>query len=73
MEDLLRPTDTSTREAAEAQDPELGSFTTPAEAIAVVGKLLSGEAPGVEEVRPEDLKSLDVELSLLLWVVVLLI
>ncbi|KAK3509648.1 hypothetical protein QTP70_008082 [Hemibagrus guttatus] len=48
FEDLLNPTDTPSVEGAEAEDSEL------------VQQLLSGKAPGVDEIRPEYLKSLDV-------------
>ena len=36
------------------------SFINQAEVTDVVGKLLSGKTPGVDEIRPEYLKSLDV-------------
>ncbi|KAK3535777.1 hypothetical protein QTP70_021095, partial [Hemibagrus guttatus] len=60
FEDLLNPTDTPSVEEPEAEDSEVDSFITQAEATEVVQQLLSGEAPGVDEIRPEYLKSLDV-------------
>ncbi|KAI3355631.1 hypothetical protein L3Q82_004184 [Scortum barcoo] len=49
-------------EKAEAGDSEVDSSITQAkpEVTEVVCKLLSGKAPGVDEIRPEYLKSLDV-------------
>ena len=47
-------------EEAEAGDSEVDSFITQAEVTEVVQKLLSGKEPGVDEIRPEYLKSLDV-------------
>ncbi|KAI3356768.1 hypothetical protein L3Q82_003449 [Scortum barcoo] len=44
----------------EAGDSEVDSSITQAEVTEVVRKLLSGKAPGVDEIRPEYLKSLDV-------------
>ncbi|KAK3520514.1 hypothetical protein QTP70_024128 [Hemibagrus guttatus] len=44
----------------EAEDSEVDSFITQAEVTEVVQQLLSGKAPGVDEIRPEYLKSLDV-------------
>ena len=60
FKDLLNPTDMSSIEEAEAGDSEVDSFITQAEVTEVVGKLLGGKAPGVDEIRPEYLKSLDV-------------
>ena len=60
FEDLLNSTDSSSIEEAGAGDSEVDSFITQAEATEVVGKLLGG-APGVDEIRPEYLKCLDVE------------
>ena len=60
FEDLLNPTDTPSVEEAEAGDPEVDSFITQAEVTEVVRKLPSGKAPGVDEIRPEYLKSLDI-------------
>ena len=60
FEDLLNPTDMPSIEEAEAGDSEVDSFITQAEVTEVVGKLLGGKAPGVDEIRPEYLKSLDV-------------
>ena len=59
FEDLLNPTDMPSIEEAGAGDSEVDSFITQAEVTEVVGKLLSGKAPGVDEIRPEYLKSLD--------------
>ncbi|KAI3361713.1 hypothetical protein L3Q82_001949 [Scortum barcoo] len=47
-------------EEAEAGDSEVDSSITQAEVTEVVRKLLGGKAPGVDEIRPEYLKSLDV-------------
>ncbi|KAI3359360.1 hypothetical protein L3Q82_002860 [Scortum barcoo] len=60
FEDLLNPTDLPSSEEAEAGDSEVDSSITQAEVTEVVHKLLSGKAPGVDEIRPEYLKSLDV-------------
>ncbi|KAK3567248.1 hypothetical protein QTP86_015079 [Hemibagrus guttatus] len=57
FEDLLNPTDTPSIEEPEA---EVDSFITQAEVTEVVQQLLGGKAPGVDEIRPEYLKSLDV-------------
>ncbi|KAI3360387.1 hypothetical protein L3Q82_002295 [Scortum barcoo] len=48
------------REEAEAGDSEVDSSITQAEVTEVVRKLLGGKAPGVDEIRPDYLKSLDV-------------
>ncbi|KAK3552246.1 hypothetical protein QTP86_006094 [Hemibagrus guttatus] len=48
------------REEPEAEDSEVDSFITQAEVTKVVQQLLGGKAPGVDEIRPEYLKSLDV-------------
>ncbi|KAK3508192.1 hypothetical protein QTP70_016980 [Hemibagrus guttatus] len=48
------------REEPEAEDSEVDSFITQAEVTEVVQQLLGGKAPGVDEIRPEYLKSLDV-------------
>ncbi|KAK3517356.1 hypothetical protein QTP70_004695 [Hemibagrus guttatus] len=56
FEDLLNPTDTPSVEEPEAED----SFIIQAEVTEVVQQLLGGKAPGVDEIRPEYLKSLDV-------------
>ena len=61
FEDLLNPTVMSSGEEAEAGVSEVDSFITRAEVTEVVGKLLGGKAPGVDEIRPEYLKSLDVQ------------
>ncbi|KAK3520456.1 hypothetical protein QTP70_024071 [Hemibagrus guttatus] len=60
FEDLLNPTDTPSVEEPEAEDSEVDSFITQAEVTKVVQQLLGGKAPGVDEIRPEYLKSLDV-------------
>ncbi|KAI3373277.1 hypothetical protein L3Q82_006580 [Scortum barcoo] len=60
LEDLLNPTDLPSSEEAEAGDSEVDSSITRAEVTEVVRKLLGGKAPGVDEIRPEYLKSLDV-------------
>ncbi|KAK3543181.1 hypothetical protein QTP70_012285 [Hemibagrus guttatus] len=60
FEDLLNPTDTPSVEEPEAEDSEVDSFITQAEVTEVVPQLLGGKAPGVDEIRPEYLKSLDV-------------
>ncbi|KAK3570524.1 hypothetical protein QTP86_022063, partial [Hemibagrus guttatus] len=59
FEDLLNPTDTPSVEEPEAEDSEVDSFITQAEVTVVVQQLLGGKAPGVDEIRPEYLKSLD--------------
>ncbi|KAK3557953.1 hypothetical protein QTP86_003870 [Hemibagrus guttatus] len=60
FEDLLNPTDTPSIEEPEAEDSEVDSFITQAEVTEVVQQLLGGKAPGVDEICPEYLKSLDV-------------
>ncbi|KAK3528527.1 hypothetical protein QTP70_001730 [Hemibagrus guttatus] len=60
FEDLLNPTDTPSVEEPEAKDSEVDSFITQAEVTEVVQQLLGGKAPGVDEIRSEYLKSLDV-------------
>ncbi|KAK3558549.1 hypothetical protein QTP86_019017 [Hemibagrus guttatus] len=60
FEDLLNPTDTPSVEEPEAKDSEVDSFITQAEVTEVVQLLLGGKAPGVDEICPEYLKSLDV-------------
>ncbi|KAK3546351.1 hypothetical protein QTP70_025761, partial [Hemibagrus guttatus] len=60
FEDLLNPTDTPSVEEPEAEDSEVDSFITQAEVTEVVQQLLGGKATGVDEIRPEYLKSLDV-------------
>ncbi|KAK3565356.1 hypothetical protein QTP86_007126 [Hemibagrus guttatus] len=60
FEDLLNPTDTPSIEEPEAEDSEVDSFITQAEVTEVVQQLLGGKAPGVDEIHPEYLKSLDV-------------
>ncbi|KAK3517211.1 hypothetical protein QTP70_001131 [Hemibagrus guttatus] len=60
FEDLLNPTDTLSVEEPDTEDSEVDSSITQAEVTEVVQQLLSGKAPGVDEIRPEYLKSLDV-------------
>ncbi|KAK3517712.1 hypothetical protein QTP70_016085 [Hemibagrus guttatus] len=48
------------REEPEAEDSEVDSFITQAEVTEIVQQLLGGKAPGVDEIHPEYLKSLDV-------------
>ncbi|KAI3364291.1 hypothetical protein L3Q82_011098, partial [Scortum barcoo] len=62
FEDLLNPTDLPCLPVRkqEAGDSEVDSSITQAEVTEVVRKLLGGKAPGVDEIRPEYLKSLDV-------------
>uniref|UniRef100_A0A6Q2YL25 CARD domain-containing protein n=1 Tax=Esox lucius TaxID=8010 RepID=A0A6Q2YL25_ESOLU len=60
FKDLLNPAVTSSIEDAEAEGSEVDSSITRAEVTEVVKKLLGGKAPGVDEIRPEYLKSLDV-------------
>lgn len=60
FEDLLNPTDTPSVGEAGSGDPGVGSSISGAEVTEVVKKLLGGRAPGVDEVRPEFLKALDV-------------
>ncbi|KAK3544536.1 hypothetical protein QTP86_015589 [Hemibagrus guttatus] len=60
FKDLLNPTDMPSEEEPEAEDSEVDSFITQAEVTEVVQQLLGGKAPGVDEIRPEYLKSLDV-------------
>ncbi|KAK3532757.1 hypothetical protein QTP86_028126 [Hemibagrus guttatus] len=60
FEDLLNPTDTPSVEEPETEDSEVDSVITQAEVTEVVQQLLGGKAPGVDEIRSEYLKSLDV-------------
>ncbi|KAK3532712.1 hypothetical protein QTP86_028082, partial [Hemibagrus guttatus] len=60
FEDLLNPTDTPSAKEPEAENSEVDSFITQAEVTEVVQQLLVGKAPGVDEIRPEYLMSLDV-------------
>uniref|UniRef100_A0A3B3HV32 Reverse transcriptase domain-containing protein n=1 Tax=Oryzias latipes TaxID=8090 RepID=A0A3B3HV32_ORYLA len=59
FEDLLNPTDTPSFEEAESEDFGVSLSITRADVTEVVKELLGGRAPGVDEVRPEYLKSLD--------------
>ncbi|CAM4608815.1 unnamed protein product [Leuciscus chuanchicus] len=60
FKDLLNPADTFSIEEAEAEGSEVDSSIIQAEVTEVVKKLLGGKAPGVDEIHPEYLKSLDV-------------
>ncbi|KAK3508625.1 hypothetical protein QTP70_000912 [Hemibagrus guttatus] len=60
FKDLLNPTDTPSIEEPKAKDSEVDSFITQAEVTEVVQQLLGGKAPGLDEICPEYLKSLDV-------------
>ncbi|KAK3544084.1 hypothetical protein QTP86_001213 [Hemibagrus guttatus] len=60
FKDLLNLTDTPSVEEPEAEDSEVDSFITQAEVTEVVQQLLGGKAPGVDDIHPEYLKSLDV-------------
>ncbi|TWW81631.1 hypothetical protein D4764_01G0014460 [Takifugu flavidus] len=60
FEDLLNPTNTPSNEEAGPGDLWIGSHIYGAEVAEVVKKLLGGKAPGVNEIRPEFLKALDV-------------
>ncbi|KAI3374010.1 hypothetical protein L3Q82_022568 [Scortum barcoo] len=60
FEDLLNPTDLPSNEEAEAGVSEVDFVHHPSQVTEVVRKLLGGKAPGVDEIRPEYLKSLDV-------------
>ncbi|KAK0132885.1 Retrovirus-related Pol polyprotein from type-2 retrotransposable element R2DM [Merluccius polli] len=60
FEDLLNPTDTPSGKEAGPGDSGVGSPISEAEVAVVVKKLLGGRAPGVDEVRLEFLKALDV-------------
>ncbi|KAI3359987.1 hypothetical protein L3Q82_014319 [Scortum barcoo] len=65
FEDLLNPTDLPSNEEVEAGVSEVDSSITQAEVTEVVRKLpCSGKAPGVDEIRPEYLKSLDTVVGL---------
>ncbi|KAI3351230.1 hypothetical protein L3Q82_005614 [Scortum barcoo] len=57
FEDLLNPTDLPSNEEAEDGDSEVDSSITQAKVTEVVRKLLGGKALGVDEIRPEYLKS----------------
>ncbi|TWW56094.1 hypothetical protein D4764_08G0000810 [Takifugu flavidus] len=60
FEDLLNPTNTPSSEEVGPGDLEMGSHISGAEVAEVVKKLLGGKALGVDEIRPEFLKALDV-------------
>ncbi|TWW74380.1 hypothetical protein D4764_14G0003820 [Takifugu flavidus] len=58
--DLLNPTNMPSSEEVGPGDLGLGSHISGTEVAEVVKKLLSGKAPGVDEIRPEFLNALDV-------------
>nr|XP_049578940.1 vacuolar protein sorting-associated protein 4A isoform X1 [Syngnathus scovelli]XP_049578941.1 vacuolar protein sorting-associated protein 4A isoform X1 [Syngnathus scovelli]XP_049578942.1 vacuolar protein sorting-associated protein 4A isoform X1 [Syngnathus scovelli]XP_049578943.1 vacuolar protein sorting-associated protein 4A isoform X1 [Syngnathus scovelli]XP_049578944.1 vacuolar protein sorting-associated protein 4A isoform X1 [Syngnathus scovelli]XP_049578945.1 vacuolar protein sorting- len=60
FEDLLNSTYTPSIEEAGPRDSEADSPISGVEVTEVVKKLLGGKAPGVDEIRPEFLKALDV-------------
>ncbi|TWW73571.1 hypothetical protein D4764_15G0009650 [Takifugu flavidus] len=60
FEDLLNPTNVPSNEEAGPGDLGIGSHISGAEVAEVVKKLLGGKALGVDEIRPEFLKALDV-------------
>ncbi|TWW56226.1 hypothetical protein D4764_08G0002130, partial [Takifugu flavidus] len=60
FEDLLNPTNTPSSEEVGPGDLGIGSHISRAVVAEVVKKLLGGKAPGVDEIRPEFLKALDV-------------
>ncbi|TWW77679.1 hypothetical protein D4764_12G0010690 [Takifugu flavidus] len=60
FEDLLNPTNAPSSEEAGPGDLGTGSHIPGAEVAEVVKKLLSGKAPGEDEIRPDLLKALDV-------------
>ena len=60
FEELLNPVNTSSAEGAESEDSGVSSSISVAEVAEVVKKFLGGKAPGVDEIRPEMLKALDI-------------
>ncbi|XP_025766010.1 uncharacterized protein LOC112847802 [Oreochromis niloticus] len=60
FEDFLNPTGTSSVEKAESGDEGDDQPISAGEVTEAVKQLLGGRAPGVDEVRPEFLKALDV-------------
>lgn len=60
FEELLNPNNTSSVEEAEPEDSGESAPISLAEVAEVVKKLLSGKSPGVDEIRPEMLKALDI-------------
>ncbi|KAL1267733.1 hypothetical protein QQF64_033096 [Cirrhinus molitorella] len=60
FEDLLNPIDTPSVEEAEMEDLGVDSSISQTEVTELVCKLRSGRALGLDEIRPEYLKSLDV-------------
>jgi len=63
--ELLNPTSTSSEEEAESGDSGEALPLSLEEVAEVVKKLFSGKASGVDEIRPEMLKTLDI--IRLLW------
>lgn len=61
--DLLDSTNAPFGEEAGIQNSEMGSHISRAKVLEVVKKLFGGRAPGVNEVRPEVLKALDVDIA----------
>lgn len=53
FEELLNPTNMPSEEEAESEDSREASLISLAEVSEVVEKLLSGKAPGVDEISPE--------------------
>ena len=60
FEELLNPTNTSSGEEAESEASGEAPPISLAEVAEVVKQLFSGKAPGVDEIRPEMLKALDI-------------
>ena len=60
IEELLNPTNTSSVEDAVFEHSGGALSISLAEVAEVVKKLLSGKAPGVDEICPEILKALDI-------------
>ncbi|TWW69209.1 hypothetical protein D4764_18G0000150 [Takifugu flavidus] len=60
FEDLLNPTNTPSSEEVGPGDLGIGSHISGAVVVEVVKKLLGGKALGVDEIRPEFFKALDV-------------
>lgn len=59
-EELLHPANTSSVEEAESKDSEEALSISLAEVSEVIKRLVSGKEPGVNEIRPEMLKDLDI-------------
>ena len=60
FEELLNPANTSSGEEAEYEASREAPPISLAEVAEVVKQLFSGKAPGVDEIRPEMLKALDI-------------